>query len=132
LGIFICGAVGLLALATAYFFWLRVNKFISASLPSEGEIIGFEEHHGDGTTYSPIVRFKTRDGQEIEFTDSVYANPPGYSVGERIKIFYHRGDFRDARIAKPTRLYFLPGFFLLLSIAFLGVSLLIVAIELLL
>jgi hypothetical protein len=96
-------------------------------LPVGGEIIGFEENHTDGLTYAPRIRFRTGDGQQIEFTDSVFSNPPGYEIGDKIKIFHHRRDLHDARIAKTSRLYFLPGLFLLLGIAFFGGALTIAA-----
>lgn len=100
LAFFICGAVGVISLGGAFFFWKRVNKFLSEALPAEGEVIGFEESNSDGITYAPIVRFVKGDGSIIEFTDSVFSNPPGFKVDERVKIFYHRRNSNDARIAK--------------------------------
>ena len=129
LGIFICGLLGLISLGASIFFWKRINRFLSGSLPAEGEVVVFRESHGDGTTYAPIVRFQTPSKTIVEFTDSVYSNPPGFEVGERIKIFHHRRDFNDARIAKTTRLYFLPGFFLLIGTMLLGISVVIVAFK---
>ena len=123
LGIFICGALGLVALGVSFFCWQRVNKFLSESLPAEGEVIGFEESQDDGITYAPRARFQMSDGRRIEFTDSVFANPPGYKTGERIKIFHNRRDLEDARIAKTSRLYFLPGIFLIIASALLGSAL---------
>jgi hypothetical protein len=127
LGIFIFGAVGLISFGVSYFFWQQVNKFLSQSLPAKGEIIGFEENHTDGLTYAPRVRFRTGDGRQIEFTDSVFSNPPGYEIGESIRIFHHRCNLHDARIAKTSRLYFLPGLFLVLGIASFGGALVIAA-----
>jgi hypothetical protein len=127
LGIFIFGAVGLISFGVSYFFWQQVNKFLSQSLPAKGEIIGFEENHTDGLTYAPRVRFRTGDGRQIEFTDSVFSNPPGYEIGESIRIFHHRCNLHDARIAKTSRHYFLPSLFLVLGIAFFGGALAIAA-----
>jgi len=123
LGIFVCGAVGLISLGVSFFCWQRVNQFLSESLPAAGEIIGFEESHGDGITYAPRVKFTTREGRRIEFTDSVFSNPPGYKIGDRIRIFHHRRDLEDARIAKNSRLYLLPGIFLLFALALLASAL---------
>ena len=87
-GIFICGVVGLISLGVSFFCWQHVNQLLSESLPAEGEIIGFEEGHGDRITSAPRVKFTKREGCRSEFTNPVFSNPPGYKIGDRIRIFH--------------------------------------------
>jgi len=107
----------------ALFLWVRTKSFVSEALKADGIVIGFDENNNEGISYAPVVRFTATGGRVIEFTDSVYSNPPGYKVGERIKIFYHRQDFKRARIAAPSRLYFAPGLLMFLAATFAGIGL---------
>ena len=49
-------------------------------------------------TYKPEVEFKTPNGKRIEFTSSSGTNPPSYSKGEVIEIFYDESLPQNAKI----------------------------------
>jgi hypothetical protein len=118
------GAVFLLVAAIA---WFRTRHFVGEALPAFGEVIALREHSGDGVTYSPVVRFQTREGRPVEFTETTSSNPPGYAVGERIEVLYHWRDPSRARVASTFRLYLLAMIFGGLGVIFLAVGSLVAA-----
>ncbi|MGI8545316.1 MAG: DUF3592 domain-containing protein [Aridibacter sp.] len=122
-------AAGLVLSFIGVFFWHRTKTFVGRSVKTEGLIMGFDESTDDGISYAPIIRFTTNDGSTLKFTDSVYSNPPGYKVGERVKIFYHQSNYKDARVAAFSRLYFLPVLLMLTAVIFFGSALFVAFIE---
>jgi hypothetical protein len=53
---------------------------------------------GDGTTYRPIVQFKSKNGQTVTFESSTGSNPASYSQGQRVEVFYRQTAPQDAEI----------------------------------
>lgn len=111
LSVLLCVILGAVFLAAAVFTWLRTRRFVEEAVPAYGEVIALREHHDDGVTYSPVVRFTGPDGRLIEFTESTSSNPAGYGVGDRVKILYRRSDASDARVGSTPRLYLLTIIF---------------------
>ncbi len=81
----ILAVVGAILFLITLFLWFRTKSFANESLLAEGIITGFDESNGDEISYAPIVRFTATSGTVVEFTDSVYSNPPGYKIGDRKK-----------------------------------------------
>lgn len=79
-------ALGAAFVAGALLSWLHTRRFVAEAVPAIGEVVGLHEHHDDGVTYAPIIRFPGPGGRPFEFTESTSSNPPGYSVGDRVKI----------------------------------------------
>ena len=52
----------------------------------------------DGCTYSPVVRFKTQNGQSVSFESTYSSSPPAYNVGESVEVIYSPGDPEKAVI----------------------------------
>lgn len=58
-------------------------------LATEGTVIDLvESTDSDGTTYAPIVRFKTQSGRAFEFQSKHYSYPPQYEIGEKVTVLY--------------------------------------------
>ena len=54
-----------------------------------GEVVSFVQScDDDGCTYSPVVRFKTRDGQSVSYESTYSSSPPAYDLGESVQVFY--------------------------------------------
>ena len=71
----------------------------------EGTVIGlYESSSEDGTSYAPIVRFKTQGGRQFEFQSNTYANPPAYKVGETVSVLYPPDSPAKAIIKGESRL----------------------------
>jgi hypothetical protein len=56
---------------------------------AQGEVISLSSNCDDeGCTYSPVVRFNTRNGISITFESTYSSSPPAYDVGERVTVIY--------------------------------------------
>src|SRR5689334_477771 len=92
-------AVGLVLLAITAFLVLDTRSFIATSTETSGTVIDLVPVRSDnGVTYRPVVRFRDKQGQTIEFSSSSSSNPPGYSRGETITVLYRPSNAQDARI----------------------------------
>jgi uncharacterized membrane protein len=99
---------------------IRTYSWVSKSSSYEGEVIELvRKKKSSGSkgndTFAPKVRY-VMDGTEREFTSPQSSSPPGFSVGEQVKIAYHAGKQKEA-IATFGQLY---GFSLIGSILSLG------------
>ncbi|HYF03214.1 MAG TPA: DUF3592 domain-containing protein [Patescibacteria group bacterium] len=73
-----------------------------------------------GRTYTPLVRFKTKNNETIEFENWVSSNPPAFKVGEKVDVLYIGNDPHDAIIADG--LWLLPGIFGGVTVLLLGIA----------
>jgi hypothetical protein len=102
--------LGFLLVAIGVFILIRTRAFISRSQETKGTVINLLTSHGSegGITYAPVFRFTTIQGQVMEVAESVYSNPPGFSVGQIVDILYDPQDPSNARAKKWSSLYFVP------------------------
>src|ERR1044072_3319532 len=107
----ICLVLGAAFWAAGVFSWMRTRRFVEESVPAFGEVIKLVEHHDEGVTYAPVIRFAGPGGRVIEFTESVSSNPPAHRVGERAKILHRLEDPTRARLASTLNLYLLTIIF---------------------
>ena len=98
----VVAAILLAAIPVLVYIWHRNRRFLAASLPAGGVVIGQQRRRGKyGSVYAPIVRFTTAGGHQVEFTDSVGSNPPSFTVGDRVDVLYHREKHGWARVSSP-------------------------------
>ena len=58
-------------------------------LSTEGIVIGLaESSDSEGTTYAPIVRFRTQGGRSFEFQSNHSSYPPAYEIGQKVTVLY--------------------------------------------
>lgn len=88
--------------------WYRTKQFIETAQRTTGTVIELVQRSGrKGPTYSPTVRFKTIDGSEITFTETLSTRPPGYEINEQVTVLYDPNDYQQARIFKSKwRIYY--------------------------
>jgi hypothetical protein len=106
--------------------WLMFESrqtFLAAAVPAEGTVVGLDmvrsssgSRSGSSYSYYPIVRFRTVDGEDVEFRSSSGSNPPSYRRGERVVVLY---DPQTPEIAEIDSFFSLWGGILIL--AFVGV-----------
>src|SRR5689334_8974107 len=96
------GLVGSILFVIGVFIFIRTRMFISTSQEVKGTVIRMLSSHGSegGTVYAPVFRFTTIQGQSMEVAESVYSNPPGYSVGDVVDILYDPQNPGNARAKK--------------------------------
>lgn len=61
-----------------------------------------------GAAYSPVVEFRTMEGETVRFTDDVGTVPPDYEVGAKVKVLYDPDDVHNAQLVSWKRLWVGP------------------------
>lgn len=97
--------IGLAFLVGSFVSMQNSKAFMKTALSAEGEVLELITRRssngtGAGTSisYTPEVKFQTADGQDITFESSVGSNPPSYSQGEKVKVWYDPQDPYRARL----------------------------------
>lgn len=91
--------VGLGMLAGSFYWAQQTQQFLQSAVKTKGEVIDLlRSRSSDSTTYKPVVRFNTAEGQEIEWVSNVSSNPPSYQRGESVEILYSSAAPQDAKI----------------------------------
>jgi hypothetical protein len=117
------GLVGALLGFIGVILWMRTQMFIARSKRTKGSITHLiYSRSSEGGGYAPVFQFTTLSGQSIEVSESLYSNPPGYSVGQSVDILYDPEKPSHARISKWSSLYFAPLLLSGMGIVFLGVG----------
>lgn len=97
--VYIFLAIGLGMLAGAGYWASRTQVFVDRAGAAPGKVIDLEQSRSsNSTTYYPVVKFKTKSGQERTFRSSSGSSPPSYSVGESVGVLYDESEPSDARI----------------------------------
>ena len=125
--------IGILGLIGTGFGYFSTKDFLSQASHAEGTVINLIEKssssNSGGTStplYTPVVRFKTIQGEERQFTSSVSSYPPAHRVGEKVFVLYIPGHEEDAKINTFRSLWLLHFIFGGLGLVFsiIGISLL--------
>ena len=91
--------IGLAMLMGAFFMYSNTESFLSEASIAEGTVIQLVQSSSSGSsTYMPVVEFKTQDGKLVEFTSSVGSNPPSYTQGEIVEVYYQESSLEDTKI----------------------------------
>jgi len=113
------GCVGFVLTALAVFFLVRTRSFISTSQQAQGTITQMVYgSDSEGGGYTPVFRFRTLEGQEVEVSGNIRTNPPQFKVGETIEVLYDPQNPGKARIKKGFNLYFVPALLGFLGLVF--------------
>ena len=92
--------IGLGLLAGAFYMYQNTSEFLRNATRADGTVIELiASRSSDSTTYTPVVTFTTLEGEKIEFTSSTSSNPPAYSQGEHVDIFYKPSAPQDAKLS---------------------------------
>lgn len=61
----------------------------SQGIETQGVVVDMQENYNsDGSTYTPVVQFKTISGQSVEFVGSYSSSPPAYEIGQSVTVVY--------------------------------------------
>ncbi|MBX7229144.1 MAG: DUF3592 domain-containing protein [Burkholderiaceae bacterium] len=127
--------IGMLGLIGTGFGYFSTKDFLSRATPAEGTVINLIEKSSSSNSggpsthlYTPVVRFKSIQGEEWQFTASVSSYPPAHRVGEKVFVLYIPGQEEDAKINTFRSLWLLHFIFGGLGFVFftIGISLLTV------
>jgi hypothetical protein len=113
------GGVGFLLTALALIFLVRTRIFISNSQQAQATITQMVySSDSEGGGYTPVFRFRTLQGQEVEVSGGLRTNPPQFKVGQTIDVLYDPDKPQKARIKKWFNLYFVPALLGFLGLVF--------------
>ncbi len=86
------GLFAILLLAGGVYQGIRVSRFETSGMRTQGEVVRMVEQSGSGNnggyTYYPVVRFHTADNLTVEFKDEVGSNPPTRRPGDKANVIY--------------------------------------------
>ena len=92
-------ALGLVLLAVAGYSVVETRSFLASVVAVEGTVIDLHRDHTDGA-YFPVVRFRARTGETVEFRSSLGTKPPSYYPGETVTVVYDEGNPSRAKISR--------------------------------
>lgn len=106
---YVFGAVGLVLCVVAFFLYQNTQDFLTTALNTEGTVVDLvSSYSSDSTTYSPVIEYKTRKGEHIRFTTTFSSNPPAYTRGEKVTVYYQENRPEQAEIDGWFSLWGLP------------------------
>ena len=95
-------SAGPCALVFCFVSIIRTKGLIRRSTEVTGEVIRLERSKSDGRfasyDYAPVFSFTAADGNSYTVTSEVSSNPPGFSVGESVRVRYGPANPQNARI----------------------------------
>ena len=89
------------------------DRFINEAEQTTGTVVALSEKHDterNSITYAPVFTFTTEHGQTQSVTSSVATSPPGFAVGDKVRVLYRRSDPAEAKIDSFWQLWFWPVF----------------------
>lgn len=90
---------GMLFFAIGSGMTMRQRTLEKQGLEAPGMVVGLQENYdSDGSTYAPVVQFRTNSGQSIEFVSSYSSSPPAYNLGESVTVVYPPDNPKNAII----------------------------------
>lgn len=91
--------VGVGLLTGTFFAYQSSSSFLDLAVKTEGTVVDMARSRSKHSTlYSPVIRFSSQQGQEIEFTSPVASNPPSYTTGEKVEVLYDPAKPQSAQI----------------------------------
>jgi hypothetical protein len=95
---YILVSIGLVFVFVACGIGAYENASIKSGTIVEGTVVGNVLRSGSkGSSYSPEITFRTKQGRDVRFTTTFSTSPPLYSQGDAVRIVY-RGDGQNPRI----------------------------------
>ncbi len=91
--------IGLGMLVGAAYSYIHTKNFLKDAITTNGQVIDLVySRSSDSDVYKPRVSFTTNTGENITFTSSSGSNPPSYSKGETVEVFYKPENPNKAKI----------------------------------
>ena len=67
----------------------RQRNMFAGTLRTTGTVVAmFPRHSGGSTSYAPLVRYRTPNGLELDFTSGSASSRPRYQVGQTVPVVY--------------------------------------------
>lgn len=113
--------VGLGLVIGSVYSYSHTRSFLAEASTGKGEVVELvRSNSGDSDTYRPRVVFTTASGEEITFTSTSGSNPPSYSRGEQVDVFYLESQPNKAKVSGFFSLWGLSLISGCIGVVFLG------------
>jgi hypothetical protein len=92
---------GLCALVYSLVSIVQTRSFLRRCAGVTGEVIRLERSRSGGEfgyDYAPVFSFTAADGNTFTVTSDVSSSPPGFRVGDSVRVRYDPADPQNARI----------------------------------
>lgn len=115
------GGIGIIMLIIGVLIFKSTKDFQSKAILTEGTVIEMVQMRGSNgmLSHAPVVSYMAKDEQEHIYYSSSYSNPPSYSVGEKVQIYYDPANPDDAQLGGGASIAAIIvsaiGFFFLLA-----------------
>lgn len=82
-------------------FWYQDSRsFVDSAMVTGGTVVSFDlSTSSKSRVYRPVVRFRDRQGKEIEFTSASGSYPPDYEEGDAVEVLYLPNKPHEAEIS---------------------------------
>lgn len=84
--------IGLSLVTIAFSMYSNTHSFLDHAVTTEGTVTqlvrSYSSQNSGSSSYFPVIRFFTPDGNLVEFQSSTGSNPPSYSRGELVEVLY--------------------------------------------
>jgi hypothetical protein len=100
---------GLCTLVVALGFGIYTSVFLIRSVPAKGTVVNLipeYDEENDSTNYAPVFSFAAGDGKIYTIKSGVATNPPGFEVGQNVKVLYVPSHPANAKLASFRQLWF--------------------------
>ena len=111
LGKFALMPIGALLLFGAVWTATSTKTWIAHAIEVPGtviEMLRVRDIDNTGYLFAPVVRFKTMQGNTVEFESSFRSNPPAYRTGQAVSVLYDPDEPRSAAIRGFFSLWLMP------------------------
>lgn len=114
----VLSVLGLLFLLVAAGTTVSTERFLSKCLPAQGTVTALRtvvDAKTHSETYAPVFTFTTKKGQSYTIHSGSSSNPPGFTVGETVRVLYDPEKPTDARIDTLWQIWVFPIVFSILG-----------------
>jgi hypothetical protein len=98
-----------LAFAAAMIWAAVIGWFVFSAMTTEGTVTEMRaQRDKDGVGHAPAFVFKDESGVEHRVESRLYRRPAGFTVGQKVKVLYRKGEPGGATIDGFMELWFGP------------------------
>lgn len=98
--------IGAALLIGALLMYNSTQDFLDRAVITEGTVIDLiRSQSEDSDTYTPFVKFRTKNGEIVEFVSSTGGGPNSYSIGEVVSVAYLEDSIDKAEINDTSSLW---------------------------
>lgn len=120
------GIIGLFMLWLTFSLLKTPLDLYRNGITTQGKVTKINSYYSSGRNggyrYSPVVEFKTKDQQDLQFQSSVGSSYPSYRVGQNVTVIYNPSNLNEVSLNDFMDMWlgaFISG---ILALAFTGVG----------